>query len=64
MIAELKRHLPQYEKNDPQLFEKTKERMPDAVERAKRPREEGASSTDVGKLVERLLALAAAAESN
>ncbi len=50
--------------NDRQRFEKLPERMPDAVGRAKRPRPEGASSTEVGRLVERLLALAAAAESN
>lgn len=64
VITELKSHLKDYEKNDRQLFDRLLERMPGAIERAKRPREEGASSTDVGKLVERLLALAAAAESN
>lgn len=63
VIKALKRHHPQYEKNDPQLFEKIKEQMPVAIERAKRPREEGESSTDIGELVERLLGLAAA-ESN
>lgn len=64
VIEELKRHLPDYRKNDPRLFEKTRDRMPDAIERAKRPRPEGASSTEVGRLVERLLALAATADSN
>lgn len=64
VIEELKRHLPDYRKNDSRLFEKTRDRIPDAIERAKRPRPEGASSTEVGRLVERLLALAATADSN
>ena len=62
VIKELKSHLKDYEKNS-RPFEKIKDQMSVAIAPAKIPREEGASSTEVGKLVERLLALAAA-ESN
>lgn len=57
VISELKRHLSDYEKNDPRLFVRLREQMPEAVARAKQGRKEGASFTDVGELVERLLRL-------
>lgn len=57
VISELKRHLPDYEKNDPRLFVHLQERLPAAVARAKRGRAEGSSFTDVGELVGRLLHL-------
>ena len=57
VISELKRHLPDYEKNDPRLFVRLREQMPEAVARAKQGRKEGASFTDVGESVERLLRL-------
>ena len=64
VIEELKSDLRDYRKNDSRLFKELEERMPVAIERAKRSREEGASSTEVWRLVERLLALAATADSN
>lgn len=58
VISRLKRHLPVYRKNDPRLFVRLREHLPEAIDRAKRGRAAGFSFTDVGELVERLGALA------
>lgn len=58
VISKLQRHLPNYRKNDRQLFVRLHEHLPGALKRAKRERVEGASFTDVWKLVERLSTLA------
>lgn len=55
VTKELKRHLPDYRKNDPGLFGRIANRVPAAVSNAKRAAESGASSsTDVWQLIERL----------
>ena len=58
VISKLRRHWPNYQKNDRRLFLRLQEHLPGAIEYAKRKRAEGASFTDVWKLVERLGALA------
>ena len=55
VTRELRRHLPDYQKNDAGVFERIADRIPTAVTNAKRVSDAGASSfTDVWKLIERL----------
>lgn len=55
VTRELKRHLPDYQKNDPGVFERVADQLPTAVSNAKRASRAGAASyTDVWKLIDRL----------
>ena len=55
VTRELKRHLPDYRKNDPALLGRIADRIPTAISNAKRVSDSGASSfTDLWKLIERL----------
>lgn len=62
VIQRLGRHLPDYEKNDPGIFERCGGRVDAALHNAARAgssRESGTPRTDVGELVARLLEIAA-----
>lgn len=53
VTEQLKKHLPDYDKADPRIYETCCERMETAIDRAKKRREPTQSSTDVWKLIER-----------
>lgn len=64
VIRQLKRHLPKYEKNDVQVFEKCHEHVDTAIENSRKLQyteplssEPSAPHTDVGQLIKRLLKL-------
>lgn len=62
VIERLRRHLPEYRKNDPRIFEQCRDRVDDAARNTQRPessRSSGAPRTDVGRLVARLIEIAA-----
>ena len=62
VIERLLRHLPDYRKNDPHVFAQCKGRMGDAIRNAARAESKalsGVPRTDIGKLVARLLEIAA-----
>ena len=62
VIERLRHHLPDYRKDDPRLFEQCRDRVDDAVRNAQRSessRSPDAPRTDVGRLVARLLEIAA-----
>lgn len=62
VIERLLRHLPDYRKNDPHVFARCKGRMGDAIRNAARAESKalsGVPRTDIGKLVARLLEIAA-----
>lgn len=62
VIEQLRRHLPDYRKNDPRVFAKFRGRMDDAICNAARAESKTSSGlpprTDIGKLVARLLDIA------
>lgn len=61
VIDRLRRHLPDYRKNDPHVFAQCRSRMDDAIRHAARAKSKtspGVPRTDIGKLVARLLEIA------